>query len=204
MTPPVPQGCPALFGIWWGDVRFRMALAASPHTPGGWLEVLGQDPAHEVRLLVAGNPGTPESTLRGFGSELTLRLQLAGNPSTPLEVLEHLSRLGDQDVPDRLTQNPSTPGVLLRTLFGHLSHAGMHRLFLHPNCPQDLREHLLKLHPQWKHHPSTPSRSEVGVAPHEPGGPPGFCGCNSQERNTDHETQPLVAPVAPPRNPAQP
>ncbi|GEM46680.1 DUF2336 domain-containing protein [Deinococcus cellulosilyticus] len=195
MTPGV---FPAVFQGYLSDVRFRMALADSPHTPALWLEVLAEDPAQEVRLLVAGNPHTPEQALRGLVHETTLHLKLAGNPGTPLDVLEALAAQGNQDVRDRLSENPASPATLLRSVFQHLSHAALHHLYRHPNCPADLQQHLLALHPHWKHHQSTlRGPSERPILP-EPCQPPFTCGCTGQERTTDHETPPVAAVVAPP------
>jgi len=99
------------------DMSVRWAVAKSPHTKHGVLEILAKDEVNLVRALVATNKNTPKECLQPFfEDEKIVRDGLSGNPNATETMLEALANDSDKMVRMRVATNPSTPKAVLEHL----------------------------------------------------------------------------------------
>lgn len=99
------------------SMEARWAVAKNPQTPAEILEKLSNDKVNLVRALIATNSNTSSKTLEKFFSdEKIVRDGLSGNINTPVKILNILADNNDKMVRLRVAENPSSTKEILEKL----------------------------------------------------------------------------------------
>jgi Leucine rich repeat variant len=92
-------------------------LAKYPNTPTSALQALLNHKSDKVRLYLALNPNTPETTLEDLATDKHHICQaVARNPKAPIYILEQLATYAYWGIRSTVAENPNTPVALLEQL----------------------------------------------------------------------------------------
>ncbi len=97
----------------------RAAVASNPRLPEEWHRSLSRDIYPKVREAIAERDDVDPEILRRLARDRSIvyvRPAVAGNPRTPEESLRALARSESEDIRRALAANPSTPLDILRSL----------------------------------------------------------------------------------------